>query len=112
LPWGHCAGENSFGSRSIKFCTHCRNGEPWQQCSNNAIAGFNAAGISTEQALSQINRMVDQQAYMLAADDIFYDSTVVFLLLIPVVWLSRPIRAGSTGKAGGAPSADAAAGAH
>jgi DHA2 family multidrug resistance protein len=75
----------------------------------NAIAGFNASGMSTEQALSQINRMVDQQAYMLAANDIFYGSALVFLLLIPFVWLSRPIRAG---KAGGAPSADAAAGAH
>jgi DHA2 family multidrug resistance protein len=76
---------------------------------NSAIAGFNAAGMSTEQALSQINRMVDQQAYMLAANDIFFGSALIFLLLIPFVWLSRPIRAGN---AGGAAKADAAAGAH
>ncbi len=79
---------------------------------NSAIAGFNAAGMGTEQALSQINRMVDQQAYMLAANDIFLGSALIFLLLIPFVWVSRPIRAGRI--TGGAPSAaaDAAAGAH
>jgi DHA2 family multidrug resistance protein len=67
--------------------------------------------MNTEQALSQINRMVDQQAYMLAADDVFYGSAMIFLLLIPLVWLSRPVRAGKVGgPADGA--ADAAAGAH
>ncbi len=79
---------------------------------NSAIAGFNAAGMGTEQALSQINRMVDQQAYMLAANDIFLGSALIFLLLIPFVWVSQPIRAARV--TGGAPSAtaDAAAGAH
>jgi len=42
---------------------------------------------------------------MLSANDIFYVSAVVFVLLIAVVWLARPIRSGA--------SADAAAsGAH
>ena len=63
-----------------------------------------AAGLGTEQALAQINRMVDQQAFMLAANDMFYASAVLFLLLIPLVWLSKPTR----GQAAG----DAAAGAH
>ncbi|QDL54799.1 DHA2 family efflux MFS transporter permease subunit [Rhodoferax aquaticus] len=75
---------------------------------NSALAGFGAAGMGTEQALSQINRMVDQQAYMLAANDVFYGSAIIFLLLIPCVWLARPKRAA----AGGAGAADAAAGAH
>jgi MFS transporter, DHA2 family, multidrug resistance protein len=70
---------------------------------NSALMGFSAAGMSPEQALSQINRMVDQQSFMLAANDVFYASAIIFLLLIPFVWLSRPIRAAA---------ADAAAGAH
>jgi DHA2 family multidrug resistance protein len=49
--------------------------------------------------------MIDQQAYTLAANDVFYGSAMIFLMLIPVVWLSRPKRAGAGG-------ADAAAGAH
>jgi MFS transporter, DHA2 family, multidrug resistance protein len=76
---------------------------------NSALASFYAAGMSTEQALSQINRMVDQQAFMLAANDVFFGSAMIFLVLIPLVWLARPVRAG---KAGGPAAADAAAGAH
>ena len=73
---------------------------------NAALANFSAAGMSAEQGLSQINRMVDQQAFMLAANDVFYGSAIIFVLLIPLVWLSHPP------KRGGRASADSAAGAH
>ena len=42
---------------------------------------------------------------MLAANDIFYISALLFLLLIPLIWLTQPPQAS-------AGSADAAAGAH
>ncbi len=71
-----------------------------------ALRGLEATGMSHEQALAQINRMVDQQAFMLAANDIFYLSALLFLLLIPLVWLTRPQMA----PAGG--GSEAAAGAH
>lgn len=74
--------------------------------SNSALAGLHAAGLSTEQAFSQINRMIDQQAATLAANDVFYASALIFVALIPLVWLSRPA------KTGGGAAADAAAGAH
>ena len=48
---------------------------------------------------------MNQQAFMLAANDIFYASAVLFLFLIPLVWLAHAPHA-SKG------SADAAAGAH
>ncbi len=67
------------------------------------LSGMGSAGFTQEQALAQVNRLVDQQAYMLGANDVFYASALMFLMLIPVVWLSRPKRAGG---------ADAAAGAH
>ena len=73
---------------------------------NTALANFDAAGMGHEQALSQINRLIDQQAFMLAANDVFYGSAVIFLLLIPLVWLSNPPKRGRRG------TADAAAGAH
>jgi predicted secreted hydrolase len=46
------------------------------------------------------------EAFMLAANDIFYISALLFLTLIPLVWLSHPLQA--PGGAGG----EAAAGAH
>lgn len=69
-----------------------------------ALQGLQAAGLTPEQALAQVNRLVDQQAFMLAANDIFWLSAVLFLALIPLVWLTHP-------KAGGG-GTEAAAGAH
>ncbi len=61
-------------------------------------------GMSQQQALAQINRLIDQQAFTRAADDIFLASAGLFLLLIGLIWFTR--RPAGTGDAG------AAAGAH
>ncbi|OYU43583.1 MAG: MFS transporter, partial [Burkholderiales bacterium PBB4] len=79
------------------------------QAATGALAGLQASGMSYEQALASVNRLIDQQAYMLAASDVFIASAGIFLLLIPMVWLARPARATANG-AGAA--ADAASGAH
>ena len=72
---------------------------------NSAMTGLAGAGLSPDQALGTINRLIDQQAYMLAANDVFYASALIFLLLIPLVYLTRHSK-------GGAGASDAAAGAH
>ncbi|WP_295852738.1 DHA2 family efflux MFS transporter permease subunit [uncultured Xylophilus sp.] len=72
----------------------------------DALAALGQAGLTAEQALAQVNRLVDQQAFMLAANDVFYVSAVIFLFLIPLIWVSQR----TTGGGGG--GADAAAGAH
>ncbi|MBC7601853.1 MAG: DHA2 family efflux MFS transporter permease subunit [Ramlibacter sp.] len=78
---------------------------PGSIAAQQTISGLVSSGMTNEQALAQINRIVDQQSFMLAANDIFYLSAVLFLMLIPFVWLThRPKNA-----MGGA---DAAAGAH
>ena len=69
------------------------------------LEGLSRLGLNPDQALAQVNRLIDQQAYMLAANDVFFASALIFMALIPFVWLSRP-------KQGGAAAADAAAGAH
>ena len=71
---------------------------------NQAIAGLQAQGMTSEQAYAQITRLIDQQAYMLSANDIFYASAIAFVFLIGVVWLARPKM--------GAPASAEAAGAH
>jgi len=55
----------------------------------NTLDGMRAAGMSNEQALVQINRMIDQQAFTRAADDIFLGSAFIFLLLISLIWLTK-----------------------
>jgi len=57
------------------------------------MAGMNQAGLSTEQAWVQINRMIDQQAFTRAADDIFYASGWFFIALIAIIWIpDRPAK--------------------
>jgi DHA2 family multidrug resistance protein len=77
---------------------------PGNAAAASAMSGLANSGLSSDQVLAQINRVVDQQAFMLATNDIFYASALLFLLLIPLVWLAKPQRGGAGG--------DAAAGAH
>jgi DHA2 family multidrug resistance protein len=72
---------------------------------NSALSGLSAGGLTQTQALASVDRLVNQQAYMLAANDIFYASALIFLALIPLVYLTRYSRSPAAG-------ADAAAGAH
>jgi DHA2 family multidrug resistance protein len=56
-----------------------------------ALDGLRARGLSELQALAQINRLIDQQAYTRAADDLFLGSSFLFVALIGLVWMtSRP----------------------
>ncbi|KQW02312.1 DHA2 family efflux MFS transporter permease subunit [Rhizobacter sp. Root1221] len=68
-----------------------------------AVLGqLGAAGYSNDQALATINRLVDQQAYTMAATDVFYVSAVLFVLLIGMVWTTRPARGSAAADVGGA----------
>ena len=65
------------------------------------LGQLTAAGMSSEQALANINRMVDQQAYTMAVTDVFYMSSVMFFFLVGIVWFARPQR-GAAVDVGGA----------
>ncbi|MBC7484966.1 MAG: DHA2 family efflux MFS transporter permease subunit [Rhizobacter sp.] len=64
------------------------------------IAQLVASGLSNEQALANINRTIDQQAYTMAATDLFYLSSVLFFALIAMVWLAKPKPGGAAGGGG------------
>ncbi|HEY1090935.1 MAG TPA: DHA2 family efflux MFS transporter permease subunit, partial [Burkholderiaceae bacterium] len=53
------------------------------------LAQLTGAGFSPEQAAAQINRLIDQQAFTRAADDIFIASAVIFIGMIAMIWLTR-----------------------
>jgi MFS transporter, DHA2 family, multidrug resistance protein len=72
-----------------------------------AFSTLHAGGFGTDQSYALVNRLVDQQAFMLSADDIFHVSGLLFLALIVLVWFARPEKSDS-----GEGSAGAAAGAH
>ncbi len=64
---------------------------------SQALSNLQSGGLTPEQSLSALNRMIDQQATLLAANDIFYVSAILFLMLIGIIWLSKPLRAKSVG---------------
>ena len=77
---------------------------PGSLAASQTLAQLGAAGLSPEQAAATVNRLVDQQAYTMAATDLFRLSAWLFLAMIAVVWLARPRRAAGigSGDAGGA----------
>ena len=83
------------------------------QAALGALGKLDAMGMGPEQGLATINRLIDQQAFMLASNDVFRGSALIFLLLIPTIWFAerwRPPVAATAARA--RPDADAAAGAH
>jgi DHA2 family multidrug resistance protein len=52
--------------------------------------------------MATLTRLIDQQAYTMAATDIFRLSSILFVLLIGLVWLTRPDMGAPAADAGGA----------
>ena len=70
-----------------------------------ALGALHSGGTGTDQGYAILNRLVDSQAFMLSADDIFYVSGFIFLALIGLVWLATPQRMEAGAGAGAAASA-------
>jgi len=62
-----------------------------------ALANLQASGMAPDQSLSLINGLINQQAALLSANDIFFASSILFLALIGVVWLTKAPRAAGVG---------------
>ena len=62
-----------------------------------SMENLRTSGMTNEQAMFQVNRLIDQQAFTRAADDVFLISSLMFLLLIGVVWFTkRPVKITAT----------------
>jgi MFS transporter, DHA2 family, multidrug resistance protein len=75
---------------------------PYDPTTSQAIANLQASGMTPDQSLAALNRLVDQQAALLSATDIFYMSALLFLAMIGLVWLSKPQGASGSAEAAGA----------
>jgi MFS transporter, DHA2 family, multidrug resistance protein len=73
---------------------------PGNQAAMQTLGQLTAGGLSTEQALTSINRTIDQQAYTMAVTDMFYLSGLLFFVLIAVIWLAKPKPGGAAGGGG------------
>ncbi len=75
---------------------------PYDPVASQALSGLQSGGLTPDQSLAFLNRMIDQQAALLSANDIFYVSALLFLGLIAIVWLSGPARGAASAEAAGA----------
>ena len=64
---------------------------------SQALGSLHAGGVGSDQSYELLNRLVDVQAFMLSADDIFYVSALLFLGLMALVWLARPVHGTGAG---------------
>jgi MFS transporter, DHA2 family, multidrug resistance protein len=64
------------------------------------LGQLSAGGLDVTQALVSVNRMIDQQAYTMAVTDVFYLSSLLFFVLIAVIWIARPKRGVGAGGGG------------
>ncbi len=71
---------------------------------NQAVTQMGKLGLTPDQAHGLINNMATQQAARLGVNDLFYISAAIFVLLIGLIWITKPERAGG-GDAGAAASA-------
>jgi DHA2 family multidrug resistance protein len=58
------------------------------------IQTLQAGGLSPQQAGAAINRSIDVESHLLAANDLFWISSLLFVVMIGVIWLARPVKAG------------------
>jgi DHA2 family multidrug resistance protein len=66
----------------------------------DALANLPGSGSDGTLGLALLNRLINTQAYVLSADDVFYGSAVIFLLLVPLVWLARRQKVGAPDSGG------------
>ena len=84
---------------------HAHLSESINQGNDAAVAMLGQLGVTgmePQQSLAMINRVIDQQAYTMAATDLFYLSAVLFVLLTALIWITRPEKGAHMGDGGGA----------
>ncbi|MGF6776708.1 DHA2 family efflux MFS transporter permease subunit [Paraburkholderia sp. GAS334] len=59
-----------------------------------------ALGGGTPQAMAFFERSLNTQAAMLGLNDIFWLSAVIFVAIVPLIWLTKPSKAGGAAAAG------------
>ena len=62
-----------------------------------ALSALRGGGLTPDQALAQLDAMIEAQARMLSTIDLFWVSGVLFLALAALVWIARPVRGAMVG---------------
>jgi len=76
---------------------------PLNPAFNESIALLrNSFGMTLEQAQARFEQTLNSQATMLGINDIFWISAVIFVAIIPLIWITKPASGGSSAAAAAA----------
>jgi DHA2 family multidrug resistance protein len=56
--------------------------------------------MNTQSAQALFDSTVNTQAAMMGLNDIFFVSAIIFILIIPLIWITRPAKGGGQDAAG------------
>jgi len=56
--------------------------------------------MDTQSAHALFDFQLSTQAAMMGLNDIFFVSAIIFILIIPLIWITKPSRGGGAGAAG------------
>ncbi len=92
---------NRTAAHHAVLAEHINFANPMSQATINMLTNM---GMSEQQALAFVNNLLNQQAATMAVNDLAWLSALLFVALIGLIWLARPIKF--------APKAVESAGAH
>jgi DHA2 family multidrug resistance protein len=87
----------AWNNRSImhhaQLTEHATPYSPWLQETVNNLSS--TLGLNAEQTAGMLERTITFQAAMLGINDIFYVSAVIFIVIIPLIWIIKPSKGGA-----------------
>lgn len=87
----------AWNNRSImhhaQLTEHATPYSPWLQETVNNLSS--TLGLNAEQTVGMLERTITFQAAMLGINDIFYVSAVIFIVIIPLIWIIKPSKGGA-----------------
>ena len=63
---------------------------PYSHATREAVQGMMQAGMSEQQAYGSIVRSISQQGFIIGSNEIFWVGSVLFVLMIAVIWFAKP----------------------
>ncbi|WP_411329680.1 DHA2 family efflux MFS transporter permease subunit [Desulfovibrio desulfuricans] len=77
---------------------------PYSQQTSQFVEHAASLHLAPQQVYGMLDRVLEQQSFIMSATDLFWLSGAMFIGLLGLVWLSRPVRQGATAPtdAGGA----------
>ncbi|ASK27620.1 DHA2 family efflux MFS transporter permease subunit [Neisseria chenwenguii] len=68
---------------------------PYSAAAQQAVDGMMQQGLSQPQAVEQIVRTITREGFILGSNEIFMAGSVLFILMIAVIWFAKPPFGGS-----------------